>query len=417
MSMSDGFLFGEFEIYAVVESQKLEVKKKIQSIPSATVLGASETDLLQSLFDEFKLNVPVLLEEDIYIATSGETQVDVSRDPMRMIPDPSRPFYVPGNKTIIAVPFDGDATFFRVRPQSYSLSPPRAMVARSELLLTFVTTNPDANAIKRGYQETVRSVKQYLQSLEESAKLFNEALQGLIASHLKARKDRLLADAGMTAAIGLPLKRREGIPVTYAVPVSRRAPRIEQISIKGSFTPEPTLAREDYEEILGIMKNMVQVMELSPNAFLTIGEEDLRFHFLVHLNGAFKGQATGETFNVQGKTDILIRVDGKNVFIAECKFWKGETGFLETIDQLLSYLSWRDTKVAVLIFNRNANFSAVLSKIAEVTPKHRDFKRDLGRSDETTFRYIFAQSSDPNREVTLTVLAFDIPTSIASTSG
>jgi hypothetical protein len=32
---------------------------------------------------------------------------------------------------------------------------------------------------------------------------------------------------------------------------------------------------------------------------------------------AFKGQATGETFNFQGKTDILIRVEGKNVSIAE----------------------------------------------------------------------------------------------------
>ena len=71
------------------------------------------------------------------------------------------------------------------------------------------------------------------------------------------------------------------------------------------------------------MKNMVQVMELSPHAFLDMGEEDLRYHFLVQLNGAFKGQATGETFNFQGKTDILIRVDGRNVFIAECKFWDG----------------------------------------------------------------------------------------------
>src|ERR1700738_805507 len=35
-----------------------------------------------------------------------------------------------------------------------------------------------------------------------------------------------------------------------------------------------------------------------------------------------------------GKTDILIRKDGKNVFIAECKFWKGEKAFLETIDQI-----------------------------------------------------------------------------------
>jgi hypothetical protein len=101
------------------------------------------------------------------------------------------------------------------------------------------------------------------------------------------------------------------------------------------------------------MQNMVQVMELSPHVFYNMGEEDLRTHFLVQLNGAFKGQATGETFNFQGKTDILIRVEGKNVFIAECKFWKGEEALFATLDQLLSYLSWRDTKAALLVFNRN----------------------------------------------------------------
>jgi hypothetical protein len=154
---------------------------------------------------------------------------------------------------------------------------------------------------------------------------------------------------------------------------------------------------------------MVRVMELSPHAFHDMGEEDLRSHFLVQLNGAFKGQATGETFNFQGKTDILIRVNGKNVFIAECKFWKGEKVFLGTIDQLLSYLSWRDTKAAVLVFNRNTDFSAVLSKIAEITPKHANFKRELGKSDESTFRYVFGQPNDQNREITLTVMAFDIP--------
>jgi hypothetical protein len=94
-----------------------------------------------------------------------------------------------------------------------------------------------------------------------------------------------------------------------------------------------------------------------------VGEKVLRFHFLVQLNGVFEGQATGETFNFQGKTDILIRVDEKSIFIAECKFWKGENSFIETIDQLLSYLSWRDTKAAMVVFNRNADFSDVLAKI------------------------------------------------------
>jgi len=181
---------------------------------------------------------------------------------------------------------------------------------------------------------------------------------------------------------------------TYSVPVARRVPKIEQIKVTGVFKPEPTLAGEDYEEILRIMKSMVQVMELSPHAFSDMGEEDLRWHFLVQLNRAYKGQATGETFNFQGKTDILIRVASKNVFIAECKFWKGEKSLSDTIDQLLSYLSWRDTKTAILVFNRNADFSAVLAKIVEAVPKHPKFKRDLGKQDESTFRYVFVQPND-----------------------
>jgi hypothetical protein len=407
--MTQELLFNKYQMYGVVQGQTATIKKKIQSIPGNTLLNASEHDLVHALMEEFRLNVPVIKDEEIYIAHAGEAQVDVSRDPMRMIYDRTEAFYIPGNKTVIAVPFEGDAAFFDVQPQTYNLNPPRGRIEKNEILLTYVRTDQNAEAIRQEYQRAVSTIKDYLRWLTESALPFNNQLEGLVTSELKGRKDRLLADAGMTAAIGLPMKKRPGGAITYSVPVVRRLPKIEQIAAGTAFKPEPTLAKEDYEEILNIMKNMVRVMELSPHAFHDMGEEDLRSHFLVQLNGAFKGQATGETFNFQGKTDILIRVDGKNVFIAECKFWKGEKVFLGTLDQLLSYLSWRDTKAAVLVFNRNADFSAVLSKITEITPKHANFKRELGKSDESTFRFVFGQPNDPNREITLTVLAFDIP--------
>jgi hypothetical protein len=407
--MSEERLFSTHDIFSVVQVRTETVKKYVQAIPPNTLLGASEHDLVQGLVEEFRMIVPVIKDDDIHIAHSGEAQVDVSGDPMRIIDDRSQPFYMPGNKTVIAVPFEGQPEFFRVQPQSFSLSPPRAQIGKDELLLTYVRTNPNAEEIKRSYQGTIKSIKEYLRSLSESAAQFNNQLESSITAQLKARKERLLADAGMTAALGLPMKKRDGMPSAYSVPVTRRVPKIEQIKVAGAFKPEPALAPEDYQEILRIMKNMVRVMELSPHAFAAMGEEDLRSHFLVQLNGAYQGQATGETFNFQGKTDILIRVDGKNIFIAECKFWKGEKSLIDTIDQLLSYLSWRDTKAAVIVFNRNADFSAVLAKIAETVPKHSGFKRDLGKGDESTFRYVFVQPNDLNREITLTVMAFDIP--------
>jgi hypothetical protein len=416
--MNDDLLFSKGDIFSVILAHTESLKKKVQSIPADTLLNASQQDLIQAVIEEFRLDVPIIKDHDIYIVHASETQVDVSGDPMRrFIYDAhSGPAYVPGNKTVIAVPFEGDSGFFKIRPQSYTLNPPRGEIAKNEILLTYVRTDQNAEAIKQEYQRTVASIKQYLASLSQSAAEFNGQLEGFVTAQLKARKDRLLADAGMTAAIGLPLKKREGTPLTYSVPVSRRVPKIEHLKSAGAFKPEPALANEDYEEILRIMQNMVRVMELSPHAFHNMGEEDLRSHFLVQLNGAFKGQATGETFNFLGKTDILIRVEGKNIFIAECKFWKGEKALLATLDQLVSYLSWRDTKAAVLVFNRNADFSAVLAKIHETMPKHPLFKRDLGASGESAFRYVFAQPNDSNREIILTVVAFDIPTQMAETA-
>lgn len=127
------------------------------------------------------------------------------------------------------------------------------------------------------------------------------------------------------------------------------------------------------------------------------------------LNGHYEGAASGETFNYEGKTDILIRVDGKNIFIAECKFWGGPKQLLSTIDQLLGYTSWRDTKTAIIVFNRNKDFSKVLEAIPQAATTHPNYVRTVGKPRETEFQYAFSHRDDANRELILTVLAFDVP--------
>ena len=154
---------------------------------------------------------------------------------------------------------------------------------------------------------------------------------------------------------------------------------------------------------------MVLVMERSPRAFRHMSEEDLRQHFLVQLNGQYEGQATGETFNYEGKTDILIRSNGRNLFIAECKFWAGSAGLTDAINQLLGYTSWRDTKTALLIFNRNRNMSTVLKSTPEVVTKHPNYRREVDYDSETGFRYVFVHRDDPNKELILSILVFDVP--------
>jgi hypothetical protein len=250
--VKEEILFSRNDIFNVLEGRKQAVKKRVESIAANKVLNASEHDLVQALVEEFRLAVPVIKEEGICIADAGEAQVDVSGDPNRLFMfDLSGPVYVPGNKTVIAVPFEGgDADFFRIQPQTYGSVSPRARIGDRELLLTYMRTDQNAVALKRDYEEAVKYIKECLSRLSQSAAQFNGQLEGLVTSHLKARKARLLADADMVAALNLPMKKRQGVPVTYAVPVVRLRPKIEQIKVVGSFTPEPVLAQSDYEGIL-----------------------------------------------------------------------------------------------------------------------------------------------------------------------
>lgn len=393
-----------------LEQRKSALKKELEGMEPNYVLNVSEEDLCRYLISKYSLEAPVLRENEIYVYDQSEVNIDVSRDPMRVIFDRDCPIYVKGISVAIAVPFDGNGELFQYQPSISTLNPPRGAVTGQEIHLIYERVEHNAQELKQTYTRDVDSIKQYLEWVKHDVKNFNESLESFVRQIVGQRKNKLLDAQGVVSALGIPIRRRDDMPRTYAAPTIRRKPKFERPEVKTEdFKPEPTLPLKEYEHILDIIHNMVMVMERSPRAFADMKEEDLRQHFLVQLNGHYEGQATGETFNYEGKTDILIRVDDKNVFIAECKFWRGEKELLKAIEQLLGYTSWRDTKTALLLFNRQKDFSAVLEKIPDVVELHPCYKRALGIRDETVFRYLFHQPSDVNRELILTVMAFNVP--------
>jgi hypothetical protein len=174
-------------------------------------------------------------------------------------------------------------------------------------------------------------------------------------------------------------------------------------------TQQPCTIADKHEDICIAIRGMGKAMERSPSSYEGLGEEQIRDIILLSLSAQFPGGATGETRNGEGKTDILIRVDDINIFIGECKFWKGSEEFSDAINQLLGYTTWRDTNVALLIFNRNKNFSSVLDKIHACVKEHSNFVEELNHKSKTDFRYKFHHPSDEERYLTLTILAFVVP--------
>jgi hypothetical protein len=175
-----------------------------------------------------------------------------------------------------------------------------------------------------------------------------------------------------------------------------------------------TIAVPEYSIILERIHTTGKMLERHPATYKNKDEESLRDHFLVSLGPVVPGSATGETFNKQGKTDILIRNANSNQFIGECKFWHGEKAFLETISQLLKYLTWRDTKAAIILFVPNSDFTDVIRKMKNFVSKHPNYLKLINEKDETWFNYEFKMNEDKMRRVNVAIMLFHLPKSTSN---
>lgn len=164
-------------------------------------------------------------------------------------------------------------------------------------------------------------------------------------------------------------------------------------------------------QILNAIDLFYKNFEKLPNNYRGKDEEALRDSVLPMLNTtyAMSGMvATGETFNKNGKTDICIKhTDNTNVFIAECKIWKGEKLFEDAINQLFDrYVTWHDTKVALIIFVKQDNFTETIAKAKEAIKKHPYFLRTINAENPTRGSYIFRHAEDKQRQIKLELMLY-----------
>jgi hypothetical protein len=403
VSRQNEILFYKVDINAVTDTQLRNATSEIQQIDPDRLLNTPVDDLIAYITTKYRIEVPVLHRERAALDEPQETFIQIN--------DYGREIGVPATLVTLTVPFEGEKDMFFVRPSTYDTAPPRAAVDGNTVVLRLTVRNSEQGQVKQTLNSALDDIERYLGWQRSTIDGFNANIPGHAKQAIEARRERLLRDRNLVSGLGFAVKPRANAPMTYAAPQVRRKiePRLPAAP-STLFRPEPVLQEAHYQHILNVIDKMTLVMERSPTAFAEMGEENIRQHYLVQLNGHFEGAATGETFNHQGKTDILIRAEGKNIFIAECKFWRGEKQFVGTVDQILSYLSWRDTKAAIILFNRNKGFSQVLAKITEALAEHPHRKQGPKDESETRFRYVFGNPSDHSREIILTVVAFDVPT-------
>lgn len=400
-------LFSKLDLRAVLQHSEGEMLSEIESLGEDALLNTSLEELSEYYSEKFKWTTLSICE-----ATDG-TGIRVEREETKVNfghnPNLSHYGIVRATRITYIVPYTGDAGLLTCYPSTRKMSTPYAVVRPGALCFSYTSPPLDAEALKDRFSKDLSDIKEWLQWIQRDVAAHNDTLARKALCRLQERRSAALNGREFASSLGYPLAEREGAPKTYAVQTQRR--KLPEFPKSGPLSGaiEPSLLDEHYEHILSVIGSMVQVMELSPRAFKGMKEEDLRQQFLVQLNGHYVGAATAETFNYEGKTDILIRVGGKNIFVAECKFWDGPASLTEAINQILNYSSWKDTKTAVLVFNRTREFSTVLEKIRPTVEQHPCFVKEVKFDAQSGFRFVLHHKDDSKRELILTVLAFEVP--------
>lgn len=149
------------------------------------------------------------------------------------------------------------------------------------------------------------------------------------------------------------------------------------------------ISNEDYDLIIQIINRCMIQYERTSETFKDLGEEDIRNIILGAVNANFNFSGSAESFSNKGHTDIMIEAENKAAFIAECKLWKGKQYVSAGIDQLLNYATYKDGKLALLIFNKdNRNYDKVILELNNLIEEHPR-KISLINHKENVWQYKF----------------------------
>lgn len=392
-----------------------QIPAKVDLIPKDQLLATPEDDLVDYIYSSINIE-PIVLHEDSKEMEQHETKIDVSGYRDRNPFGDRGPIYVPGVKVVVSIPYTGDTSLWNLRPNRSQSAFPRADIRQPNRdgigyldIVIELPVDEQREKFRQHLDDELKIIRFYLGSQKSQVELFNSTAPEDIRRAIQTRKERLKTHDGIADLLGIPLKRRGDAPPIEPIRIKRKLVKPLPPPPKSGFKPEPGITDQDFDHILAVIRHEGRSFESTPKTYAVHDEEELRDILIAHLNGHYEGGATGETFRRSGKTDIRIEDQERAAFVAECKVWRGHKELLEAVDQLLSYLTWRDCKAAIIVFNKhNAKFTELLTKVPETIRSHLKFKKELGQQKEEEWRFILTSLEDELRQVIVNVFVFNL---------
>jgi hypothetical protein len=397
--------FSEISSFDFTRQLNDKIKGEIEDKGKGYILGVEEEEFKAYLIDKYSLD-PLIIDfnnETVEEPTVSKEWVEDRHFREKYQTDVF--------SFTISYKFIGSSVLFKVRPSTWTMTSAEIYVNEQSntVSFSFKLYKKDPEEFKRIKSDIQKRAFTNLGNTNQVATSWMQSLSGLVNSLFQQQKNKYLQENDFFTAINVTVN-KDTTSVFTAPTIKKKVIPQPAVSKLKEFSSEPMMAKEMYDDILKVIYDLGKSMEKKPSTYKDKDEEGIRDQFLLVLETRYDSTtASGETFNRGGKTDIILKYanDASNLFVAECKFWHGASEFHKAISQLFDrYLTWRDSKAALLLFVTNKDFTNVIDTIKKETSNHTYFLKSTGTRGETSFSFHFHLPQDKDKVVFLEIIAF-----------
>jgi hypothetical protein len=403
-------LFSDGDLHSALEGHRKQTMAKVDELPQGQFVASDDATVTAHVMSVMNIE-PIAIYEDRAEMTQNETTMDVS-DWYAQRGFPGGNTRVPAIRVVVTIPFTGDADLFKLRPQQYTLSDycaevrPGSASRPGQLAITIeYPAKTDPKEFKEELDRTLSGIRSHIAVQKNQIEQFLAQLPDAIKEAINRRRKRLEQHDKIRNIINIPMPTKPGA----VEPLDIKRNLVVPLSPAASPSKDYQIDDATFEHILKVIRHEGATMETARETFFKLGEEELRDMLLAHLNGHYQGGAKGEAFRGTGKTDISIERENRAAFVAECKLWKGGKQLSEALDQLLGYLTWRDGKTALVLFNKDAaGFAEIQAKLPDAIKSHPRHVAPIAGAPAGEWRFRFKSKEDDARLVTVHVFLFSL---------
>lgn len=415
------FLKGNGSVSDYLRKLYGELEGEIDSFADEKIVNCNVDEWTEYLTEKYRVE-PISFYVDYATRSIQKTQIkrnnpwghfgDVYGEPQ---------FYmVDGCNIDYKVPFSGDDVLLKCTPSTYIMTsfeifgfqkPSNTNYGFITIRLSY--TNQEMKGFGDNLEEKVNSdFRNQFSSFEKMSgyanddiRSYNENLTSNVQQLLNKRREKADVFFSFSKALKIPLNLNSSSPNLTPIPLKK--PHRANLNEPKPHAQEQQfyIDDSDFENIIKIIHLCGTALEESAKTFNQFNEEALRDYIKGMLSSHYENTVTGETFRRVGKTDIQIQREDKAAFIAECKVWHGIKLFSDAIEQLFCYATWKDTKLSLIIFNKeNKNFAGVQQQIQSWLKENCKSCKQWNSNIWDCVKY----REDTGRDVRLAVALYDI---------